>query len=92
MAGAACTDGITGITRAITPVSIVAISGMTVATLVETSAKSGDKTVGACDANFVTTGAMFVVIFDKTSNRRAKKDRDAKNVSSIERAESPAVP
>jgi hypothetical protein len=92
MAGAACTDGTAGITRAITHVFIAGISAITDATLVVTSATSEGGIVAMLDANSVQTDATCDVTSDRTDNSCGNRGKAVRNASSTGWAVSSAVP
>jgi hypothetical protein len=75
-AGAAYTDGTTGITRVTTHVSIGAIFVMTGAMFVAISVRSDDWTVATFGANLERTGAISgLARFGKTVNSCGKNDK-----------------
>ena len=82
MAGAVCTDGTAGITRAITHAFIAGISAITDATFVVSSATSEGGTVAMLDANSVQTDATCDVTSDRTDNSRGNRGKAVKNASS----------
>jgi hypothetical protein len=92
MAGAACTDGTTGIIHAITHAFTAAIFAITDATLVETSVTSEGGTLAMLDVNSVQTDATCDVTSDRTDNSCGNRGKAVRNASSTGWAVSRAVP